>query len=104
MRDGENLNKMKEKGDPCILVGYSTRELSKASYYDNSGLAPQLQKTSNHNRSKLKTHNHNNEPSSLMLVPNVFPPADTNALMSFINSTDSKSGNSSTNHLARKLS
>ncbi|GJT91932.1 retrovirus-related pol polyprotein from transposon TNT 1-94 [Tanacetum coccineum] len=24
-RDGENLDKMKEKGDPCILVGYSTR-------------------------------------------------------------------------------
>ncbi|GJW84698.1 retrovirus-related pol polyprotein from transposon TNT 1-94 [Tanacetum coccineum] len=24
-RDGENLNKMKEKGDPCILVGYSTQ-------------------------------------------------------------------------------
>ncbi|GJV43004.1 retrovirus-related pol polyprotein from transposon TNT 1-94 [Tanacetum coccineum] len=23
-RDGENLDKMKEKGDPCILVGYST--------------------------------------------------------------------------------
>nr|GEU92671.1 retrovirus-related Pol polyprotein from transposon TNT 1-94 [Tanacetum cinerariifolium] len=23
--DGENLDKMKEKGDPCILVGYSTR-------------------------------------------------------------------------------
>ncbi|GJV24987.1 retrovirus-related pol polyprotein from transposon TNT 1-94 [Tanacetum coccineum] len=24
-RDGENLDKMKEKGDPCILVGYSTQ-------------------------------------------------------------------------------
>nr|GEX54319.1 hypothetical protein [Tanacetum cinerariifolium] len=23
-RDGENLDKMKEKGDPCIMVGYST--------------------------------------------------------------------------------
>ncbi|GJX39091.1 retrovirus-related pol polyprotein from transposon TNT 1-94 [Tanacetum coccineum] len=23
-RDGENLNKIKEKGDPCILVGYTT--------------------------------------------------------------------------------
>nr|GEZ09326.1 putative LRR receptor-like protein kinase [Tanacetum cinerariifolium] len=32
-RDGENLVKMKEKGDPCIL----------ASDYDNSGLIPQLQ-------------------------------------------------------------
>ncbi|GKA10130.1 retrovirus-related pol polyprotein from transposon TNT 1-94 [Tanacetum coccineum] len=24
-KDGENLDKMKEKGDPCILVGYSTQ-------------------------------------------------------------------------------
>ncbi|GJU73247.1 reverse transcriptase domain-containing protein [Tanacetum coccineum] len=24
-RDGENLDKMKEKGDPCVMVGYSTR-------------------------------------------------------------------------------
>nr|GEZ93975.1 hypothetical protein [Tanacetum cinerariifolium] len=24
-RDGENLDKMKEKGDPCILMGYSTQ-------------------------------------------------------------------------------
>ncbi|GKG35714.1 retrovirus-related pol polyprotein from transposon TNT 1-94, partial [Tanacetum coccineum] len=25
VRDGENLNKMKEKGDACIFVGYSTQ-------------------------------------------------------------------------------
>ncbi|GJS00435.1 retrovirus-related pol polyprotein from transposon TNT 1-94 [Tanacetum coccineum] len=35
-RDGENLDKMKEKGDSCILVPD----------YDNSGLAPQLQNVS----------------------------------------------------------
>ncbi|GJU33617.1 gag-pol polyprotein [Tanacetum coccineum] len=87
-RDGENLDKMKEKGDPCILVGYSTqskgyrvynkrtrlivesihirfdeiKEMSetsidnntsslvlqqqKASDYDNSSPAPQLQNVS----------------------------------------------------------
>ncbi|GJW34890.1 retrovirus-related pol polyprotein from transposon TNT 1-94 [Tanacetum coccineum] len=87
-RDGENLDKMKEKGDPCILLGYFTqskvyrvynkrtrlivesihlrfdeiKEMSetsvdnntsglvlqrqKASDYDNSGPAPQLQKVS----------------------------------------------------------
>ncbi|GKC48143.1 putative zinc finger, CCHC-type containing protein [Tanacetum coccineum] len=71
-RDGENLDKMKEKGDPCILVGYSTqskgyrvynkrtrlivesihlrfdeiKEMSKASDYDNSGPVPQLQNVS----------------------------------------------------------
>nr|GEV49534.1 hypothetical protein [Tanacetum cinerariifolium] len=36
-RDGENLDKLKEKGDPCIL---------KASDYDNSGPEPQLQNVS----------------------------------------------------------
>ncbi|GJT63586.1 retrovirus-related pol polyprotein from transposon TNT 1-94 [Tanacetum coccineum] len=104
-RDGENLDKMKEKGDPCILVGYSTqskgyrvynkrtrlifesihinfdeiKDLSKASDYDNYGRVPQLQKTSDHNHSELNIHDHNNEPSSSTLVPNVSPPADTNA-------------------------
>ncbi|GKB93603.1 retrovirus-related pol polyprotein from transposon TNT 1-94 [Tanacetum coccineum] len=32
--------------------------------------------TSNHNRLELKTNDHNNEPSSSTLVPNVSPPAD----------------------------
>ncbi|GKC39589.1 retrovirus-related pol polyprotein from transposon TNT 1-94 [Tanacetum coccineum] len=104
-RDGENLDKMKEKRDPCILVRYSTqskgyrvynkrtrlivesihinfdeiKELSKTSDYDNSGPVPQLQKTSNHNCSELEIQDHNNEPSSSKLVPNVSPPADINA-------------------------
>ncbi|GKC20686.1 retrovirus-related pol polyprotein from transposon TNT 1-94 [Tanacetum coccineum] len=104
-RDGENLNKIKEKGDPCILVGYSTqskryrvynkrtrlivesihinfdeiKKLSKVSDYDNSCPVPQLQKTSDHNHSELRIHDFSNEPSSSTLVPNVSPPADTNA-------------------------
>ncbi|GJX70985.1 retrovirus-related pol polyprotein from transposon TNT 1-94 [Tanacetum coccineum] len=102
-RDGENLDKMKEKGDPCIFVGYSTKskryrvynkraklivetihinfneikEMTMASDYDNSGPAPQLQKTSDHNRSKLEIQDNSNEPSSLKLVPNGVPIADT---------------------------
>ncbi|GKC51882.1 retrovirus-related pol polyprotein from transposon TNT 1-94 [Tanacetum coccineum] len=55
------------------------KELSKASNYDNSNPVPILQKTSDHNRSELETQDHNNEPSSSMLVPNVSPLADTNA-------------------------
>ncbi|GJV18840.1 retrovirus-related pol polyprotein from transposon TNT 1-94 [Tanacetum coccineum] len=70
-RDGENLDKIKEKGDPCILVGYSTqskgyrvynkrtrlivesihlrfdeiKEMSETSVAnDTSGLVPQQQK------------------------------------------------------------
>nr|GEW43893.1 hypothetical protein [Tanacetum cinerariifolium] len=42
-RDGENLDKMKEKEDMCILVGYSTQSKGyrKASDYDNSDPFPQ---------------------------------------------------------------
>ncbi|GJT01775.1 retrovirus-related pol polyprotein from transposon TNT 1-94 [Tanacetum coccineum] len=74
-RDGENLDKMKEKGDPCILVGYSTqskgyrvynkrtrlivesihlrfdeiKEMSEMSVAnDTLGLVPQRQKASNY--------------------------------------------------------
>ncbi|GJU17320.1 retrovirus-related pol polyprotein from transposon TNT 1-94 [Tanacetum coccineum] len=101
-RDGENLDMMKEKGDSCILVGYSTqskgyrvynkrtrlivesihinydeiKELSKALDYDNSGPVPPLQKNLEHNRSELESHDHNNEPLSSKLVPNVSPLAD----------------------------
>ncbi|GJX95591.1 integrase, catalytic region, zinc finger, CCHC-type containing protein [Tanacetum coccineum] len=96
---------MKEKGDSCILVGYSNqpkgyrvynkktifivesihinfdeiKELSKALDYDNSGPVPQLQMTFEHNSSSLRIQDHNNEPSSSKLVPNVSPPADRNA-------------------------
>ncbi|GJX35925.1 retrovirus-related pol polyprotein from transposon TNT 1-94 [Tanacetum coccineum] len=101
-RDGKNLNKMKEKGDLCILVGYYTqskgyrvynkrtrlivksfhinfneiKELSKTSDYDNFGPVPQLQMTFDHNSLSLVFQDHNNEPSSSKLVPNVSPPAD----------------------------
>ncbi|GJT19620.1 putative ribonuclease H-like domain-containing protein [Tanacetum coccineum] len=103
--DSENLDKMKEKGDSCILVGYSTqskgyrvykkrtrlivesihinfdeiKELSKASDYDNFGPVPQLQKTSDHNHSELNIHDYINEPSCSTLVLNVSSPVDTNA-------------------------
>ncbi|GJY28572.1 hypothetical protein Tco_0404339, partial [Tanacetum coccineum] len=50
-----------------------------ASDYDNSGLAPQLQKTSDHNRLELEVQDYNYELSSSKLVPNVSPPADTDA-------------------------
>ncbi|GJT99303.1 hypothetical protein Tco_1094821 [Tanacetum coccineum] len=96
---------MKEKGDLCILVGYSTtskgyivynkitrlifesihinfdeiKELSKSSDYENSVPSPPLQMTFEHNSSSLGIHDHNNEPSSSKLVPIVSPPADTDA-------------------------
>nr|GEV14473.1 retrovirus-related Pol polyprotein from transposon TNT 1-94 [Tanacetum cinerariifolium] len=101
------LDKMKEKWDPCILVGYSTqskgyrvynkrtrlivesihvnfdeiKELLKVSDYDNSSLVPPLQKTCDHNRSEPGIQDHINEPLSSKLVPNVSPSADTDALL-----------------------
>ncbi|GJU48624.1 retrovirus-related pol polyprotein from transposon TNT 1-94 [Tanacetum coccineum] len=79
-RDGENLDKMKEKGDPCILVGYSTqskgyqvynkrtrlivesihikfddiKEMTETSVANNtSGLVPQWQKSLDYDNSGL---------------------------------------------------
>ncbi|GJU23191.1 retrovirus-related pol polyprotein from transposon TNT 1-94 [Tanacetum coccineum] len=54
-------------------------ELSKASDYDNSNPAPQLQQASDHNSSELGIQDHNNEPLSKKMVPNVSPLVDTNA-------------------------
>ncbi|GJV34698.1 retrovirus-related pol polyprotein from transposon TNT 1-94 [Tanacetum coccineum] len=51
----------------------------KASDYDNSDPAPQLQKTFIHNSTELEVHDHINEPSSSTLVPNVSLSADTDA-------------------------
>ncbi|GJZ09524.1 retrovirus-related pol polyprotein from transposon TNT 1-94 [Tanacetum coccineum] len=76
-RDGENLIKMKEKGDPCIFVGYSTTSKGYRVYnkrtilivesihlnfdkikemmsdHNSSGLAPQRQMTPDDNTSGL---------------------------------------------------
>ncbi|GJY58671.1 ribonuclease H-like domain-containing protein [Tanacetum coccineum] len=92
-RDGENLDKMKEKGDSCILVGYSTqskgyrvynkrtrlivesihlrfdeiKEISETSVAnDTSGLVPQRQKASDYDN-----------PDPAPELQNVFPLADT---------------------------
>ncbi|GJT98383.1 retrovirus-related pol polyprotein from transposon TNT 1-94 [Tanacetum coccineum] len=131
VRDGENLDKIKEKRDPCIFLGYATQSKGYSVYnkrtrliveyfhinfdelkevmmpnhnssslatqqqmkfdhncsnlisqrqmaldYDNSSPAPQLQPTSVHNNTKLKTQDQNNKPSSSKLIPNIDPSAD----------------------------
>ncbi|GJY09935.1 retrovirus-related pol polyprotein from transposon TNT 1-94 [Tanacetum coccineum] len=90
-RDGENLDKMKEKEDPCILVGYSTqfkgyrfynkrtrlivesihlrfdeiKEMSKTSVAnDTSGLVPQRQKGSDYDNSDPVPQLQNVSPSA----------------------------------------
>ncbi|GJS61024.1 retrovirus-related pol polyprotein from transposon TNT 1-94 [Tanacetum coccineum] len=94
--DGENLEKMKEKGDPCILVGYSTqskgyqvynkrtrlivesihlrfneiKEMSKTSVdNDTSDLLPQRQKASDYDNSGLAYQLQNVSPLSDTTVP-----------------------------------
>ncbi|GJR81132.1 retrovirus-related pol polyprotein from transposon TNT 1-94, partial [Tanacetum coccineum] len=95
-RDGENLDKMKEKGDPCILVGYSTqskgykvynkrtrlivesihlrfdeiKEMSETSVAnDTSGLVPQRQKESDYDNSGPDPQLQNVSPSADTTVP-----------------------------------
>nr|GEW98195.1 retrovirus-related Pol polyprotein from transposon TNT 1-94 [Tanacetum cinerariifolium] len=44
VRDGENLDKMKEKGDACIFVGYSTQSIAYRSMtLEHDSLSPGLQ-------------------------------------------------------------
>ncbi|GKA68949.1 retrovirus-related pol polyprotein from transposon TNT 1-94 [Tanacetum coccineum] len=73
---------MKEKGDPCIFVGYSTTSkgyrvynkrtiLIVESIHVNFDEIMELSMTT-----ELEIHDHNNEPSSSGLVPNVSPPVD----------------------------
>ncbi|GKD15060.1 putative zinc finger, CCHC-type containing protein [Tanacetum coccineum] len=95
-RDGENLDKMKEKGDPFILVGYTTqskgyrvynkrtrlivesihlrfdeiKEMSKTSVAnDTSGLVPQRQKASNYDNSNPVPQRQHVSPSADTSVP-----------------------------------
>ncbi|GKB93132.1 gag-pol polyprotein [Tanacetum coccineum] len=94
--DGENLDKIKEKGDPCILVGYSTKskgyhvynkrtrlivksihlrfdeikEMSETSIAnDTSGLVPQRQKASDYDNSDPVPQLQNVSPSTDTSVP-----------------------------------
>ncbi|GKA62672.1 retrovirus-related pol polyprotein from transposon TNT 1-94, partial [Tanacetum coccineum] len=95
-KDGENLDKMKEKGDPCILVGYSTqskgyhvynkrtrlivesihlrfdeiKEMSETSVAnDTSGLVPQRQKASDYDNPDPAPELQNVSPSADTTVP-----------------------------------
>nr|GEV77251.1 hypothetical protein [Tanacetum cinerariifolium] len=95
-RDGENLDKMIEKGDLCILVGYSTqsrgyrvynkrtrlivksihirfdeiKEVSETSVAnDTSGLVPQRKKASDYDNSDPVPQLHNVSPSANAHVP-----------------------------------
>ncbi|GKA57577.1 retrovirus-related pol polyprotein from transposon TNT 1-94 [Tanacetum coccineum] len=95
-RDGENLDKMKEKGDPCILAGYSTqskgyrvynkrtrlivesihlifdeiKEMSETSVAnDTLGLVPQQQKASDYDNPDPAPDLQNVSPSANTTVP-----------------------------------
>ncbi|GJT63388.1 retrovirus-related pol polyprotein from transposon TNT 1-94 [Tanacetum coccineum] len=102
-RDGENLDKMKEKGDTCILVGYSTKskgyrvynkrtrlivesihlrfdeikEMSETSVAnDTSGLVPQRQKASDYDNPDPAPELQNDYPSADTTLRNNVDQAD----------------------------
>ncbi|GJY52445.1 retrovirus-related pol polyprotein from transposon TNT 1-94 [Tanacetum coccineum] len=95
-RDGENIDKIKEKGDPCILVGYSTQSKGYRVYNkrtrlivesihlrfdeikeitemfvanDTSGLVPQRQKASDYDNYGPVPQLQNVSPSADTTVP-----------------------------------
>ncbi|GJS13140.1 hypothetical protein Tco_0407612 [Tanacetum coccineum] len=59
-----------------LLISNLASQRQMTSDDNTSGLAPQLRMTFDHNRSELKIQDHNNEPSSPNLVPNVSPLVD----------------------------
>ncbi|GJW47826.1 retrovirus-related pol polyprotein from transposon TNT 1-94 [Tanacetum coccineum] len=102
---GENLDKIKEKGDPCILVGYRVynkrtrlivesihinfdeiKELTMTRDDNTSGLAPQLQMTPDDNTSGLvpqlqMTSNHNS--SELRIQDHNNKPSSSKLVLNF---------------------
>ncbi|GJY34591.1 retrovirus-related pol polyprotein from transposon TNT 1-94 [Tanacetum coccineum] len=66
-KDGENLDKMKEKGDPCVMVGYSTQSMGYHVYNKRTRLIVESihikfdeikEMMSNHNSSDLAPQRH----------------------------------------------
>ncbi|GJS99788.1 retrovirus-related pol polyprotein from transposon TNT 1-94 [Tanacetum coccineum] len=85
-RDGENLDKMKEKGDPCVMVGYSTQSKGYRVYNKRTRLIVESihinfdeikEMMFDHNRQKASDYDNSN------LMPprqNVVPIADKTGL------------------------
>ncbi|GKB39707.1 retrovirus-related pol polyprotein from transposon TNT 1-94 [Tanacetum coccineum] len=104
LRDGKNLDKMKEKGDPYILVGYSTQSKGYRVYNkrtqlivesihikfdeikemtkmfvanDTSGLVPQRQKASDYDNSgPSSSHIDNSAPQDTPPTTNIHPTSE----------------------------
>ncbi|GJT01898.1 retrovirus-related pol polyprotein from transposon TNT 1-94 [Tanacetum coccineum] len=89
--DGENLNKMKEKGDLCILVGYSTQSKGYRASFSNDKrrqiMTTLTPRTSSVNKSSSPTKNStqqdtqptlNIHPSSETITPTTTAPAEEN--------------------------
>ncbi|GJV34445.1 retrovirus-related pol polyprotein from transposon TNT 1-94 [Tanacetum coccineum] len=69
-RDGENLDKMKEKGDPCVMVGYSTQSKGYPEKTDSSqqGLeflfSPLLEEYYNPTHGQAEENNNDQAPNA----------------------------------------
>nr|GEV73450.1 retrovirus-related Pol polyprotein from transposon TNT 1-94 [Tanacetum cinerariifolium] len=78
-KDGENLDKMKEKGDLCILIRFQEiKEVSETSVAnDTSGLVPQRQKVSDYNNSDPSSNPQDTRPTT-NIQPTSAPSTPTN--------------------------
>ncbi|GKC01708.1 retrovirus-related pol polyprotein from transposon TNT 1-94, partial [Tanacetum coccineum] len=80
-RDGENLDKMKEKGDPCVLVGYSTQSKGYRVYNKRTRLIVEsIHLRFNEFKEMIETSVANDTSGLVPQLQNVSPLADTTAL------------------------
>ncbi|GKF47835.1 RNA-directed DNA polymerase, eukaryota [Tanacetum coccineum] len=79
-RDGENLDKMKEKGDPCVLVGYSTQSKGYRVYNKRTRLIVEsIHLRFNEFKEMNETSVANDTSGLVTQLQNVSPLADTTA-------------------------
>ncbi|GKA97979.1 retrovirus-related pol polyprotein from transposon TNT 1-94 [Tanacetum coccineum] len=76
-RDGENLDKMKEKGDPCVMVGYSTQLKGYRVYNKRTRLIVEsIHINFDEIKEMMSDHNSSDLAPQHQEIQNVVPPAE----------------------------